>query len=80
MREVVSVPASRAPQAQSVKALTTLGLHHCFYLGDAECKEALLRVAIVDSRGGITLPSDGPGHKGLNLSYQPTLGYRALRL
>ncbi|WP_196373640.1 CRISPR-associated helicase Cas3' [Pseudomonas fluorescens] len=80
MREVVSVPASRAPRAQSVEALTALGLHHCFFLGTAESKEALLRVAILDNSGGITLPSGGPGHKTLSLSYQPTLGYRTLRL
>lgn len=78
MRQMVPVRLRDAPLPLHIEMLRKFGLHHCFYLGDIEHDEALLRIALVDELGGLRGVDGATVHDKYSLSYRDDLGYRIL--
>lgn len=78
-RQQVRVPLYHAPGTTARTTLRHYGFHHCFYLGQPEADEALLRVALVDEAGALTGLSGEPAHDRYRLAYREDLGFQAIR-
>jgi CRISPR-associated endonuclease/helicase Cas3 len=79
MRQIVSVRVQDAPLQLPIETLTKLGLHHCFYLGNPEQNEAILRLAIVDETGSLQGVQGACVHEKNALDYRNDLGYRVIK-
>lgn len=78
-RQIITVNIMDAPSSLSLARLEKFGLQHCFYLGDRDHDEAILRVALVDDVGELQGIDNAPAHEKLTLSYRSDLGYRVLK-
>jgi CRISPR-associated endonuclease/helicase Cas3 len=78
-QQIVKVPIKQSPRQNSIKELKSLGLHHCFYLGDQSRQEALLRVAMVDAQNNLIALDHGQVSQKYILEYRTELGFRALK-
>ncbi len=76
MKEMVNVRPSLAPMPVPRKTLQNIRLANCFYLGNPEYDEALLRVAIVDEADFLSGYQGAPLHEKSILTYREDLGYR----
>lgn len=79
MRQVVSVRVHDAPCPMPITTLEKFGLQNCFYLGNPEHDEAMLRVAIVDEMGSIAGLQGFRAHEKHRLNYRFDLGYRLIK-
>lgn len=79
MRQIVKVRVNEAPSPVSIDVLQSLGLHHCFYLGDPTLNEAIMRVALVDSFGDMKGLVGGNVHNKHRLSYSADLGFQVIK-
>lgn len=79
MGQVVAVRAQDAPLPLSIDVLSRMGLQHCFYLGNPEQDEALLRVALVEESGALHGLQGAQVHKKHELDYRDDLGYRVIK-
>lgn len=77
MRQTVPVHLHHAPDSLPISTLKKFALQHCFYLGEPEQDEALLRVAIVDECGNLHGLHGAQAHPKYKLEYRDDLGYRA---
>jgi CRISPR-associated endonuclease/helicase Cas3 len=75
MSQMVSVRYHNAPLALSRNTLEKLRLQHCFYLGDPEWDEPLLRLALVDTTGYLQGYQRAPLNKEYVLQYRDDIGY-----
>jgi len=80
MRQVVSVRFSESPAPLSRSLLLKTGLQHCFYLGDPEQGEALLRLAIVGEDCDFRGYQGAPLNDQYRLTYRDDLGYLANKI
>lgn len=79
-RQLVYVRESEAPKPVSSDLLQKHGFGNCFYLGDPQFEEALLRVAIVDASGCLQgLYGDSVSNKK-RLAYRDDLGYQTMKI
>ncbi len=78
MRQTVSISPHNAPMPTPIVTLNKLGFHHCFYLGNAEDGEALIRVALVTEEGTLEGLFGAAIHDCKTLEYREDLGYRSL--
>lgn len=79
MRQVVAVRVQDAPLPLPIETLRKFGLQHCFYLGNPEHDEAILRVALQDESGNLHGVQGARGHAKYRLDYRDDLGYRVLK-
>lgn len=79
MRQVVAVREHDAPQPLPITTLSKFGLQHCFYLGNPEHGEAILRVALQDESGNLHGVQGMRVHAKYLLDYRDDLGYRVLK-
>jgi CRISPR-associated endonuclease/helicase Cas3 len=79
IKQCISVRIHEAPDTISLKALTQLGFHHCFYLGDPDRDEAILRIAVVSETGELRGISGEQIHSKRDLDYRSDLGYRTTK-
>jgi CRISPR-associated endonuclease/helicase Cas3 len=79
MRQIVSVRIQDAPLKLSIEVLTKFGLQHCFYLGNPEQNEAILRLAIVDETGSLHGLHGARAHEKHALDYRDDLGFRVVK-
>jgi CRISPR-associated endonuclease/helicase Cas3 len=79
MRQVVPVRHQDAPPAVSPAVLRGLGLHHCFYIGDPDQDEAVLRVALLDESGWLHGLDGSAVDAETRLGYRSDLGYRVIK-
>lgn len=79
MKQVVSVRIQDAPSALPLTVLERFGLQNCFYLGNPDHDEALLRIGIVDENGRVTDVGGLPAHDKHALNYRKDLGYRLIK-
>lgn len=75
MNQIVSVPVQDAPRATPLKALRELGLHNCFYLGDASENEAVIRMSVINNKGELSGLNKEPLHNE-TLEYRLDIGYK----
>jgi len=75
MSQMVSVSYRNAPLALPLDTLKKLRLQNCFYLGNPEREEALLRLALVDGTGSLQGYHRAPLNKDYMLQYRDDLGY-----
>ena len=76
MRQMVPVRPYHAPEQLPMNTLKNkLRLHHCFYLGNPEWDEAVLRLAIVDQTGTLQGYQGAPLNNKFTLKYRDDLGY-----
>ncbi|MGM0988507.1 MAG: CRISPR-associated helicase Cas3' [Pseudomonadota bacterium] len=78
-RQQVRVPGYHAPGTTALATLRQYGFHHCFYLGQPEADEALLRVALVDEAGQLKGLGGEPAHDRYRLAYRDDLGFQVIR-
>ncbi|CAG8864051.1 CRISPR-associated helicase Cas3' [Pseudomonas fluorescens] len=78
MRQIVSVRIQDAPLQLPIEILTKFGLQHCFYLGNPEQNEALLRLALVEKTGSLHGLQGARVHEKHALDYRDDLGYRVI--
>ena len=76
MRQVVPVRFAEAPAPLHRSLLQKAGLQHCFYLGNPEQDEALLRLAIVGPDGELRGYQSAPLNDQFHLSYRDNIGYQ----
>lgn len=79
MRQIVMVHAKDAPEKLSIDTLTKFGFQNCFYLGNPEQDEAVLRVALVDETGKLQGVQSSRVHEKHDLDYRDDLGYRVIK-
>lgn len=79
MRQIVSVRVQDAPLQLPIDTLTKFGFQHCFYLGNPEQGEAILRVALVDEVGNLQGVAGARVHEKYMLNYRNDLGYRMIK-
>ena len=65
-----------APLSLPIHTLNKFGLQHCFYLGNPEHDEALLRVALQDETSNLNGVQGARVHAKYRLDYRDDLGYR----
>ena len=76
MRQMVPVRPYHAPEQLPMDTLRNkLRLHHCFYLGNPEWDESVLRLAIVDETGTLQGYQGAPLNDKFTLQYRDDLGY-----
>jgi len=73
--EMVNVRYHHAPLPLPLDTLQKHGLHHCFYLGNPEQSEALLRLALVDKAEGLHGLHGAPLNDNYILQYRDDIGY-----
>lgn len=76
MRQVVAVRVQDAPLPLPIDTLNKFGFQHCFYLGNPEHDEAILRVALQDEAGNLQGVQGARIHAKYLLDYRADLGYR----
>lgn len=79
MRQIVLVRVQDAPLKLSIDTLSKFGFQHCFYLGNPEQDEAILRVALVDETGSLQGVQGARVHEKHLLDYRDDLGYRVIK-
>lgn len=79
MRQIVTVHAKDAPGKLSIDTLTKFGFQNCFYLGNSEQGEAVLRVVLVDEAGRLQGVQGARIHEKHVLDYRDDLGYRVIK-
>lgn len=79
MCQMVSVRVQDAPAALPRHVLEKLGFQHCFYLGDPEQEDALLRVALVNQADGLHGVYQADLHEKWTFQYNKDLGYRVIK-
>lgn len=77
--EMVSVRHHHAPLPLPLDMMKKLCLQHCFYLGNPERDEALLRLALVDEAEVVCGYQGAPLNDKYTLQYRDDLGYRVKR-
>ena len=80
MSQMVSVRYHHAPLPLPLDTLRKLRLQHCFYLGNAEMDEALLRLALVVDTGHLQGYQGAPLNEKFLLQYREDLGYTAHKI
>lgn len=76
MSQMVPVRPRHAPGLLPMDTLKNkLKLHHCFYLGNPEREEAVLRLALVDEAGDLQGYQGAPLNENYILQYRNDLGY-----
>ncbi len=76
MSQIVRVPAHNAPNSQKIEILNQFGFQHCFYIGNPNIGEAILRVALVNTGGDIIGLHGEKPHDLLRFEYRDDLGYQ----
>lgn len=79
MRQIVMVHAKDAPEKLSIDTLTKLGFQNCFYLGNPEQDEAVLRVVLVDETGQLQGVQGARIHEKYDFDYRDDLGFRVIK-
>lgn len=79
MRQIVSVRPQDAPLQLPLSTLKNFYLQHCFYLGNPEQDEVILRVALVDESGSLKGLQGARLHEKYSLDYRDDLGYRVIK-
>lgn len=79
MRQVVRVPLADAPVQVPIDTLAKAGLQHCFYLGNHQQEEAVLRVALLNESGALRALQGVRIHEKHELEYRDDLGYRVIK-
>jgi len=79
MRHVVAVRFAHAPTALPINALEAFALQHCFYLGNPQQDESVLRVVFVDNEGVLRGVQGAKTHVRHTLEYRNDLGYRVIK-
>ena len=79
MRQIVLVRVQDASLKLSIDTLSKFGFQHCFYLGNPEQDEAILRVALVDETGSLQGVQGARVHEKHLLDYRDDLGYRVIK-
>jgi len=80
MSQVVHVRFAEAPEPLLRSMLIKAGFQHCFYLGNPEQDEALLRVAVVDKSSKLRGYQGAPINAQFYLSYRDDVGYHAEKI
>ena len=80
MRQVVHVRFPEAPLPLLRSTLIKAGFQHCFYLGNPEQDEALLRLAIVDKSCNLRGYQGAPINTQFGLSYRDDIGYKTEKI
>jgi CRISPR-associated endonuclease/helicase Cas3 len=76
MQQIVLVRVHDAPKPLPLVLLEKLRFQHCFYLGQKELDEALLRVVLVDETSSLHGLDGTSVHDKKNLLYRNDLGYQ----
>lgn len=75
MRQVVHVRVNNAPGKIAIDTLSDYGLGNVFYLGNPDIGESLLRLAFVDVRGHVSVPTLSHPDSKQRPTYRNDLGY-----
>lgn len=79
MRQTVAVRPQDAPLPLSISALEKFGLQNCFYLGNPQMDEAILRIALVDDTDVLQGLNGASVHEKCDLKYRNDLGYQVTK-